>query len=232
MRHNRTMPTTEIHRVNPDLAPLLCALGDLHPDPQNARAHDARDIAAIAASYTTHGQQKPIVALVDGTVIAGNGQLEAARQLGWTHIAVVRFADVDGARAFALADNRTAELSTWNDPVLAKQLEELAAAGALDGTGFTLEEMMRLTADAAAMVEATGADPRPQPPTPQTGGIPVDNTSHVRMVQLFLNDTNLDGFMVKVKQLAVAYGVDNITDAVMRAVEREHDALTPKTPTA
>jgi hypothetical protein len=214
--------------VNPDLKPLLRPLADLHNDPENARAHEQRDIDAIAASYAMHGQQKPIVALDDGTVIAGNGQLLAARKLGWTHIAAVLFRDRAAARAYALADNRTAELSRWDDPVLTKQLEELAAEGRLEGTGFSLDEMMKLGANAAQEVAAAGAETR-LPAPQQQGGLPVDNTSHVRMVQLFLNDGNHEPFMAKVKQLAVFYNVDNITDVCIRAIEREHDSITAKT---
>jgi hypothetical protein len=72
-------------------------------------------VNAIAASYAEFGQVKPIVAVVDddggSTVIAGNHQLEAAKKLGWTHIAVLNVPfDHDKAIAFALADNRTSDL--------------------------------------------------------------------------------------------------------------------------
>jgi ParB-like chromosome segregation protein Spo0J len=71
------------------------------------------DIEAVAKSYKQFGQRKPIVATTDHVVIAGNHQLAAARQLGWDEIAVVITDDDElTAKAFALADNRTAELGS------------------------------------------------------------------------------------------------------------------------
>jgi site-specific DNA-methyltransferase (adenine-specific) len=106
-------------------------LTDLVSDPNNARKHDEKNLAAIKGSLTQFGQRKPIV-IQGSTVIAGNGTLEAAKQLGWDEIQVVRVPEdwtKDQAKAFALADNRTAELATWNEQVLAAQVIELKEAG-------------------------------------------------------------------------------------------------------
>ena len=88
-------------------------IGELQEDPGNARKHGERNQASIKASLEDFGQQKPVVCLADGTVIAGNGVLAAARELGWAELAAVTFTDDDVAaiRAFAVADNRTAELA-------------------------------------------------------------------------------------------------------------------------
>jgi hypothetical protein len=85
------------------------------------------DVEAVARSYERFGQRKPIVALPDGTVIAGNHQLLAARKLGWDEIAVV-FVDDDEqtAKAFALADNRTSDLGTYDNDALAALLQDVA----------------------------------------------------------------------------------------------------------
>jgi DNA modification methylase len=96
------------------------------PDPDNARLHDDRNIRAIAGSLEKFGQQKPIVIDGDSRVIAGNGTVAAAQSLGWKKIQVVRTELTgDEARAFALADNRTAELAEWDDRILKVQLGEL-----------------------------------------------------------------------------------------------------------
>src|SRR5206468_1746207 len=109
-------------------------IADLRPDPANVRRHGERNLESIKASLTRFGQQKPIVIDGAGVVVAGNGTLEAAVALGWKTIAVVR-TDLLGAEAaaFALADNRTAELATWDDPALAKALEGLSADGVVPG---------------------------------------------------------------------------------------------------
>jgi DNA modification methylase len=107
-------------------------IADLTPDPQNARQHDDKNLKAIMGSLKEFGQRKPIVITEAGTIVAGNGTVEAAKRLGWLDIEVVRVpADwtQDQVKAFALADNRTAELATWNSDVLNQQLDELEQAG-------------------------------------------------------------------------------------------------------
>lgn len=115
------------------------AIATLVLDPRNARKHGRRNLEAIKASLARFGQQKPIVVGADGQVIAGNGTVEAAKAMGWTHVSVVRSGLEDHERsAYAIADNRTAELAAWDDAVLATQLAELAAIDLtlVEATGF------------------------------------------------------------------------------------------------
>jgi DNA modification methylase len=110
---------------------------DLRPDPNNARQHDEKNLKAIQGSLKQFGQRKPIVITEAGVIVAGNGTVEAAKRLGWLEIQAVRVPGdwtPDQVKAFALADNRTAELAAWSPEVLASQLVELEAAG------FEIEE--------------------------------------------------------------------------------------------
>jgi DNA modification methylase len=105
---------------------------DLTPDPTNARQHDEKNLKAIQGSLKEFGQRKPIVLTESGVIVAGNGTVEAAKRLGWTTIEAVRVPKdwtADQVKAFALADNRTAELANWDEQVMASQLIELEAAG-------------------------------------------------------------------------------------------------------
>jgi len=114
------------------------SINSLTPDPANARKHDGKNLQAIANSLEKFGQRKPIVVTPDSIVVAGNGTLEAAKSLGWSQIAIARTPvgwTWDQIKAFALADNRTAELAEWDDKVLADQLLEL------DANGWELEEL-------------------------------------------------------------------------------------------
>ena len=109
---------------------MKISIAQLSLDPKNARKHSARNLEAIAASLLKFGQRKPLV-VHRGVVLAGNGTLEAARSLGWTEIEVSEVPqdwDNDTAKAYALADNRTAELAEWDESELAKQLLELQDA--------------------------------------------------------------------------------------------------------
>ncbi len=56
-------------------------VADLMLDPSNVRKHSAENLNAIKASLAKFGQQKPIVADKKGVVVAGNGQLMAAKAL-------------------------------------------------------------------------------------------------------------------------------------------------------
>lgn len=109
----------------------LVKVESLTPDPENARTHSQRNLDAIAGSLRQFGQRRPLV-VYGSTVIAGNGTLEAAKSLGWTEISITRVPrdwSIEQARAYALADNRTAELATWDSVILADQLVNLDAVG-------------------------------------------------------------------------------------------------------
>lgn len=109
--------------IHPDLTPLRRPINLLTELPGNPRKGD---VEAVKRSYSTFGQRKPIVATEDGTVIAGNHQLKAAKELGWDEIAVVVTDDDDlTAKAFALADNKTADLGTYDDDALTEIIAEL-----------------------------------------------------------------------------------------------------------
>ena len=115
------------HKVDPSLESLLIDVNTLLPLPGNPRKGN---VDAIMASYAEFGQVKPIVVRPNGdgtaTVIAGNHQLMAAQQLGWTHIAAVPFeVDTNRAIAFALADNRTNELGHSDQDLISELLDDI-----------------------------------------------------------------------------------------------------------
>jgi ParB-like chromosome segregation protein Spo0J len=132
----------------------------ISPDPANARVHSPKNIEAIKASLRRFGQQKPIVVDARGIVRAGNGTLAAARALGWTHINIVRTDLMSSdAAAYAIADNRTSDLSDWDEEALARQLDELRAEGMnLADLGFDQREVRKLLDDSLAPGDTPGAD--------------------------------------------------------------------------
>lgn len=147
------------------------------PDPANVRLHDERNLDAIRGSLARFGQQKPIVVDSAGVIRAGNGTYLAAKALGWKTIDVVRtgLAGLDAA-AFAIADNRTSDLSTFDDSALAKLLQELRVEDALEGVGFDLAEinelLARLQAEAGmGPVEDPGPGDPPEDPVSASGDL-------------------------------------------------------------
>ena len=101
-------------------------INKLKNDPANARKHTGRNIQAIKDSLEVFGQQKPIVIDSRGVIIAGNGTYQAAKELGWSEIDTVETTlDPAHAQAFGIADNRTAELASWDDDVLSQIVQNM-----------------------------------------------------------------------------------------------------------
>jgi hypothetical protein len=135
---------------------------ELSLDPSNVRKHSRRNLDAIKASLRKFGQQKPIVVDAKGIVLAGNGTLTAAQELGWTEIQIVRteLAGVE-ATAFAIADNRTAELAEWEDS-LNDVLKSLQDEGVdLADLGYSPEDLGQFAANAVGMPELASGDKQP-----------------------------------------------------------------------
>ena len=112
--------------MNTEMVPI----DSLILDPGNARKHNEKNIEAIKGSLARWEQQKPIVVSKDNVVIAGNGTLTALRALGKTEVWITR-TELSGAEAiaYALADNRTAELASWDDEILGRSLQALREDG-------------------------------------------------------------------------------------------------------
>jgi hypothetical protein len=114
-------------------------LDQLTPDPGNARVHGRDNLAAIKASLARFGQVRPLLTTSSGLVLAGNGTLAAMQSLGWTEAQILRLPwdDPERCRAYAIADNRTAELAAWDTGTLAGQIGDLSAGGIpMDALGF------------------------------------------------------------------------------------------------
>lgn len=124
MPRTKVAPPAPVTPEAPDVR--LVPIDALHLDPHNVRTHPDKNLTAIRDSLRAFGQQKPLVVTPDGTIIAGNGAWSAAKQLGWTHIAAqVSMLPPEQARAYAVADNRTGELSLWDDAALGDLLRDL-----------------------------------------------------------------------------------------------------------
>ena len=217
------------HNVIKGLIKLLVAVGELKNDPANARKHDERNVQSIANSLKEFGQRKPIVInRKDGNVIlAGNGTLEAAKRLGWTHIAGVFVEDdPDTATGYAIADNRTSELATWDNDQLSVLLRSIYENEEIKlAVGFSEDEISKLCAvtdmdgpGTNLAGDITNEDQKKDLLKDNSEDGPNDNASHVRMVQLFLSEDNVDDFMRKVMELAKHHEKANVTDTIVQIV--------------
>lgn len=135
------------------LHPLAMEIEKLNLDPVNARKHDERNLDVVAQSLAKFKQRLPLVVQKQGmTVRAGNARLLAAKRLGWEHVAavVVDESDVE-AVAFAITDNRSADLAEWDFQQLKENLDALdwgALDADLESLGFTSSELEGMSASA------------------------------------------------------------------------------------
>lgn len=121
-----------IDKIDEAIRDLAIDIDLLKPLENNARRGN---VEAITASYNKFGQLKPIVAVRDndGTlvVIAGNHQLQAAKNLGWDQIATsIVDLNSDDALAFALADNRISDLGSTDADALYEAISSVAGTDA------------------------------------------------------------------------------------------------------
>jgi len=125
----------------------VVAIDSLVMDPDNARLHPERNMESIKDSLNLYGQTTALVVRKQTrVVVAGNGRLAAARELGWTKIAVsfIEMTDAEAA-GYGLADNRTAELARWDFEVVAR-LDKLISDAGQKNVGWTMQELEVLRA--------------------------------------------------------------------------------------
>lgn len=141
-------------------------LGRLHEWERNPRRISKPRLEALKRALVAEPEMlraRPLIALPDGTVVAGNQRLRAARELGWPSLPVV-VVDLDEGRAaeWALRDNRG--YGEDDEALVGALLAELAADGrALDLTGYDSGEVDRLL---AAVRPVPVVDPDDAPPLP------------------------------------------------------------------
>lgn len=121
-------------------------------DPNNARVHDERNKEAIKKSFERFGAFRSLAMDKDGVIRAGNGSLEAAKEAGIQKVRIVKGNrdelivvqrdDIEGedAMAYAIADNRSSDLSQFDLTVLSDQLGSLTEIEIGD-LGFTDEDI-------------------------------------------------------------------------------------------
>lgn len=111
-------------------------------DPNNTREHGKRSIEGIAKSLKRFGQQKPIVVDRENRIIAGNGTHEALESLGETEVLIARTSLEElEALGYGIADNRTTELSRWDNEELSIAMKRLDLGGVnLDELGWAPDE--------------------------------------------------------------------------------------------
>jgi hypothetical protein len=148
-------------------------LSELTPYENNARKHQKEDVAAIKESIARFGMNDPIGIWGDKNIIVeGHGRMLALKELGYDTVPCIRLDALsdEERKAYALAHNRTAELSAWDEELLKRELEELGDYDidmSLFGFG-TVEELLE-----ESDVSGTYTDANNTPQYECTGNVPV-----------------------------------------------------------
>ncbi len=117
-------------------------VGSLRPWDNNPRDND-HAVDAVAESIKQYGFNVPILCDRHKTIIAGHVRWKAAKKLGMNTIPAIKLSLTPAQRkAFAIADNKTAEIADWNYNALADLLKELPEYEIdLSSLGFTTAEL-------------------------------------------------------------------------------------------
>ena len=129
-------------RNNPKVE--LVAINSLTPNPRNARTHSDKQVAQIAASIERFGWLVPIIVDEVDMIAAGHGRWLAAMTMCLREVPIIRasFLTDEDRRAFALAENRIAQLSGWDESILTEELTILFEGGyELEITGFSVADL-------------------------------------------------------------------------------------------
>jgi DNA modification methylase len=119
--------------------------GSIHQNPRNPRRHNRKQRGQMKSSLRRFGFKGALI--VDkktGMILAGNALWEAAGELGMDEVPVIRasFATEADRRAFILAHNKLADLSSFDAEIVAEELKFLFDSGYdFEVTGFTTNDL-------------------------------------------------------------------------------------------
>jgi DNA modification methylase len=135
------------------------------PYERNPRIND-QAVDAVARSIQEFGWRQPLVVDEQGVLIVGHTRLKAAWKLGLRQVPVHVAVGLTPAqvRAYRLADNRTADLSDWDQDRLVQEVIDLQKEDYdVSLVGFSADELLDLLHAEPAAGQAD-PDEIPEPP--------------------------------------------------------------------
>ena len=138
---------------------------DIKPYDKNPRDNDGA-VEAVARSIREYGFRQPIVVDADGVIIVGHTRWKAAQKLGLEEVPVHVVTDLTPPqiKAYRIADNKVAELASWDMDLLPIELSELRGMDVdLESLGFSTEELEKMLG-ASGTEGMTDPDAIPEPP--------------------------------------------------------------------
>ena len=175
------------------------------------------NIDKVASSIKEFGFQQPIVIDEENIIIVGHTRFEAAKKLGLEKVPVtIAKLSKNQAKAYRIADNRLNQDASWDTKLLNLEFNDLIGDNYnLDHLGFTNDEL-----DNLFLKDEKGSEEELNP-----DDFPDEEISDVKMVQLFFNKENDEKFRQAIDKIYKKHNIDNISDAVLRAVLNETDNM-------
>lgn len=127
----------------PTIGIEMVDIADLIPYDNNPRDNDEA-VQSVANSIRDFGFCNPIQIDGGNVIVAGHTRRLASIQLGLTVVPCIRLSNLTEtqAQALRLADNKTGERATWNQDMLAEEVQGLIEAGVdLTDYGYYQEEI-------------------------------------------------------------------------------------------
>jgi len=178
------------------------------------------NVDKVASSIKEFGFQQPIVVDKTNTIVVGHTRYEAAKKLGITKVPV-QIADLSDtqAKAYRIADNRLNQDASWDTKLLNIEFNDLLSKDYnLDSLGFTTDEL-----DTLFLKSSEDADIGLNENIEEDLDLTQETLSDVKMIQLFFNSENENKFREAVNKISKENNIDNISDAVLKAVLNEAD---------
>lgn len=115
------------------------SIDSIKPYENNPRNND-QGVDAVAKSIKEFNWQQPIVVDKDHVIIVGHTRYLAAQKLGLKEVPIVIAEKLtpEQVKAYRLADNKTNELTDWNNDLLDQELNDILD---IDMTDFGFEDI-------------------------------------------------------------------------------------------
>ena len=172
------------------------------------------NIDKVASSIKEFGFQQPIVVDKNYTIVVGHTRFEAAKKLGLKEVPVqIANLNDNQAKAYSIADNRLNQDANWDTKLLNLEFNDLLSENVnLDTLGFSNDELdnLLLKTDEESDVDLN-EDIESQE----------ERINDVKMIQLFFNPENDTLFKEAIEKISTRDKIDNISDAVLKAVLNE-----------
>jgi DNA modification methylase len=122
------------------------AIDKLRPAPRNARTHSKKQIRQLARAIETFGFTNPVLVDADDQILAGHARVLAAGRVGMKQVPCLRIENMTAAqkRAYVIADNKLALNASWDEQILAEELQYLISVDTefdVEVTGFSIPEI-------------------------------------------------------------------------------------------